>query len=174
MRDWIPISTSPKGRLVLAAISAFGSLPYEAVTVGGLSTEAKVTTGALYHHFGSKLGLYDFVRTDIERRLLDRMEGAIAASEDKVDRSASIRVALLIGFDFAVQEGFLHILGTRPAGGENDPLAEMLGKAAAFASPALGPVLAAAWRAALLAVADGAEPQHARSALLALEIREPS
>jgi AcrR family transcriptional regulator len=37
-------------------------------------------TGALYHHFGSKLGLYDLMRDDVERRLLDRMEGAIAAS----------------------------------------------------------------------------------------------
>ena len=50
--------------------------PFDEVTVGELADAAKVTTGALYHHFGSKFGLYAFVRNDVEQRLLDRMEGA--------------------------------------------------------------------------------------------------
>ena len=75
MREWIPVSTSPKGRLALSAIEEFGARPFDEVTVAELATAAKVTTGALYHHFGSKLGLYAFVREDVERRLLDRMEG---------------------------------------------------------------------------------------------------
>ena len=80
MREWIPVSTSPKGRLALSAVKEFGARPFDEVTVAELATAAKVTTGALYHHFGSKLGLYAFVREDVERRLLDRMEGAVAAS----------------------------------------------------------------------------------------------
>ena len=80
MREWIPVSTSPKGRLALAAVREFGARPFDEVTVGELAAAADVTTGALYHHFGSKLGLYAFVRDDVEQRLLDRMEGAIAAS----------------------------------------------------------------------------------------------
>ena len=68
MREWIPISTSPKGRLALAAVKEFGARPFDEVTVGELAAAAKVTTGALYHHFGSKLGLYGFVREDVERR----------------------------------------------------------------------------------------------------------
>ena len=82
MREWIPVSTSPKGRLALAAVRAFGARPFDEVTVGELAAAAKVTTGTIYHHFGSKLGLYVFVREDIEGRLLDRMEGAVAASGD--------------------------------------------------------------------------------------------
>jgi hypothetical protein len=35
-------------------------------------------------------------------------------------------------------------------------------------------VLAAAWRAALTAVAEGSEPQQARAALLAFEFQIPS
>jgi hypothetical protein len=54
------------------------------------------------------------VRYDVERRLLDRMEGAIAASAP-LDRSAAVMAALVIGFDFAVREGFLRILGDPPA-----------------------------------------------------------
>ena len=172
MREWIPVSTSPKGRLALAAVKEFGARPFDEVTVGELASAANVTTGALYHHFGSKLGLYDFVRGDVERRLLDRMEGAIAASAP-ADRSAAVRAALLVGFDFAVGEGFLRILGDPPAGAERDRLAQMLSTSTAEGSPVLGRVLASAWRAALAAVAEGSEPDQARAALLALELRIP-
>ena len=172
MREWIPVSTSPKGRLALAAVKQFGARPFDQVTVGDLASAAEVTTGAMYHHFGSKLGLYEFVREDVERRLLDRMEGAVAAGNE-TDRSGAVQAALLVGFDFAVREGFLRILGAPPAGTEQDRLAELLKDSTAKASPVLGPVLAAAWRAGLVAVAEGAKPQQARAALLALEIRAP-
>jgi AcrR family transcriptional regulator len=118
-----------------------------------------VTTGALYHHFESKLGLYAFVRADVEQRLLDRMEGALAAS-------APITAALLVGFDFAVREQFLRILGDPPVGA-GDRLAGLLGDAT---TPVIGRVLATAWRAALSAVADGAEPEEARAAVAALRL----
>ena len=170
MREWIPVSTSPKGRLALVAVREFGSRPFDEVTVGELAAAADVTTGALYHHFGSKLGLYDFVRADVERRLLDRMEGAMAASAPS-DRPAAVMAAMLIGFDFAVREGFLRILGDPPAGAEHDRLTDMLTASTAPASPVLGSVLTAAWRAALVAVARGAAPQDARAALTALEFR---
>lgn len=174
MREWIPVSTSPKGRLALAAVKEFGARPFDEVTVGELASAANVTTGAIYHHFGSKLGLYLFVRADVDRRLLDRMEGAIAASALTSDRSAAVTAALLVGFDFAVGEGFLRILGHPPAGTERDRLAQMLSASTDPASRVLGRVLAAAWRAALGAVADGSDLQQARTALLALEIRIPS
>jgi AcrR family transcriptional regulator len=171
MHEWVPISTSPKGRLALAAVKEFGARPFDEVTVGELAASAKVTTGAIYHHFGSKLGLYSFVRRDVDQRLLDRMEGAIAAAGEEADRSAAVTAALLVGFDFAVHENFLHILGAPPAGAEGDRLAVMLSAATAPASPVLGRLLAAAWRAALVAVAEGSEPRQARAALVAFELR---
>lgn len=173
MREWIPVSTSPRGRLVLAAVKEFGARPFDEVTVAELAAAAKVTTGALYHHFGSKLGLYTFVREDVERRLLDRMEGAVAASGPESDRSAAVTSALLVGLDFAVREGFLRILGDPPAGTEHDRLAEMLSQNAVPAAPLVGRVLAAAWRAALAAIAEGAEPEHARAAIAALRLHLP-
>ena len=174
MREWIPVSTSAKGRLALAAVKQFGARPFGEVTVGELAASAQVTTGALYHHFASKLGLYAFVRADVEQRLLDRMEGAVAASGPERGRSAALTAALLVGFDFAVREGFLHILGAPPPGTERDRLAEMLRANTAPASPVLGRVLAAAWRAAVLAVADGGEPEQARAALRSLECHIPT
>ena len=174
VRNWIPVSTSPKGRLALTAVKEFGERPFDEVTVGELAAAAKVTTGALYHHFGSKLGLYAFVRDDVEQRLLDRMEGAVAATSGESDRAAAVKAALVVGLDFAVREGFLRILGDPPAGAEHDRLAEMLSASTAPASPLLGRVLAAAWRAALAAVAEGSEPDQARAALLAIELEIPS
>jgi AcrR family transcriptional regulator len=173
VREWIPVSTSPKGRLALAAVTEFGARPFDEVTVVELSSAAEVTTGALYHHFGNKLGLYTFVRADVERRLLDRMEGAVAAAGQGSDRSAAVTSALLVGFDFAVREGFLRILGDPPAGTDRDRLAELLSGSAGPAAPLLGRVLAAAWRAALAAVADGAEPAQARAAIAALRVHLP-
>lgn len=171
MREWIPVSTSPKGRLVLAAVKEFGACPYGEVMVAELVAAAKVTTGTLYHHFGSKLGLYAFVRGDVERRLLDRMEGAVAARES--DRAAAVTSALLVGLDFAVREDFLRILGDPPPGTNHDRLAEMLSQSAVPTAPLLGRVLAAAWRAALSAIAEGAEPEQARAAIAALRVHLP-
>jgi AcrR family transcriptional regulator len=172
VREWIPVSTSPRGRLALAAVKEFGARPFDEVTVAELAATAKVTTGALYHHFGSKLGLYAFVREDVERRLLDRMEGAMAATGPQSNHSAAVTSALLVGLDFAVREGFLRILGDPPAGTEPDRLAEMLSQNVP-PTPLLGRVLAAAWRAALAAIAEGAEPEHARGAIAALRLHSP-
>lgn len=159
---------------MLAAVKEFGARPYDEVTVAELAAAAKVTTGALYHHFGSKLGLYAFVRADVERRLLDRMEGARAACGPESDHSAAVTSALLVGLDFAVREGFLRILGDPPAGTEHDRLAEMLGRSTVPAAPVLGRMIAAAWRAALAAIAEGAEPEHARAAVAALRLHLPA
>jgi AcrR family transcriptional regulator len=158
---------------VLAAVKEFGARPFDEVTVAELAAAAKVTTGALYHHFGSKLGLYAFVREDVERRLLDRMEGAVAATGLESDRSAAVTSALLVGLDFAVRENFLRILGDPPPDTVHDRLAEMLSHSAAPSAPLLGQVLAAAWRAALAAIAEGAEPEHARAAIAALRLHPP-
>lgn len=167
MREWIPISTSPKGRLALAAVSQFGAKSFDDVTVGELAAAANLTTGAIYHHFGSKLGLYAFVRADVEQRLLDRMAGALAVGAD--DRGGAVTAALLVGLDFAIRERFSHLLGSPPTNDAHDRLAELLVTATPD-SPMLGRILAAAWREAVRAVADGAMPEHARSALRALRI----
>ena len=125
MREWIPVSTSPKGRLALRALEDFGRRPFQDVTVGELAAGAGVTTGALYHHFDNKLGLYSFVRDEAERRLLDRMEGAASArAGDGV--TAALLGALTVGFDFAVGQGFVRLLGEAHPARDLDPVADML------------------------------------------------
>ena len=76
------------------ALAEFGARGYGGVSVIELAAGAGVTTGSLYHHFGSKLGLYTFVRDDVERRALDRMEGASGArSGDGLAVAISVGIA---------------------------------------------------------------------------------
>lgn len=171
MREWIPISTSPKGRLALRALEDFGSRPFQDVTVGELSAGAGVTTGSLYHHFDSKLGLYSFVRDEAERRLLDRMEGAASARAGDGVRAA-LMGALIVGFDFAAGQGFVRLLGEPHPARDLDPVADLLAEISHSGPVPIGRVLAAAWRAALMAVAEGASPARARVALELLSMDE--
>lgn len=165
VREWVPVSTSPRGRLALAAVRAFGSRPFDEVTVGELAAAAGVTTGALYHHFDSKLGLYRFVRDDVERRLLDRMEGAVAAG---TAGPGTVTAALVVGFDFAVAQGFSRLLGDPAPGPGEDAVVALLTRISEPAPAPLGRVLAAAWRAALVAVAEGVPADQARDVLRSL------
>src|SRR5918992_756927 len=119
MREWIPTPSSAKGRLVLAALEAFGRDGYDAVSVADLARAAETTTGPLYHHFESKLGLYAFVRGDVERRVLDRLEGGFAVGAEPSE-------ALVAGYDYVARAGFARMLSEpHPAGGP-DPVAALL------------------------------------------------
>lgn len=170
VHEWIPTSGSARGRLVRAALVAFGVRPYDDVGVAELAAEADTTTGPLYHHFGNKLGLYTTVRDDVERRVVDRVEGFLAA-RDSADRSA-IMGALAAAFDYLVRADLAAMLAqSRPSGGQDlvvDALTQVLGSG----QEPLAKVLAAAWRAALTLVVDGGDPGDARAALAALTLAD--
>jgi AcrR family transcriptional regulator len=159
VREWVPVPSSVKGRLVHAAVDAFAANGFAAVGVSDLAAKAGVTTGSLYHHFGSKLGLYTVVRDDVERRVIDRMAGAAAARDDE-----PVRAALLVAFDYAAEQGFSAMLAEnhpeRPVG----PIERFLSELVDPGTP-LAKLLTAAWQAALEAVADGTPVRRARDAL---------
>jgi AcrR family transcriptional regulator len=169
VREWIPVSSSTKGRLAVRALEEFGRRGFEQVGVGDLASAAGVTTGSLYHHFGTKLGLYEFVRNEAERRLLDRMEGAAAAREGATPAEA-LRSALLVGFDFATGHEFTRLLGEAHPTREREPVAELLGRICDRGRTPIGRMLAAAWREALIAVAAGSPVRRAREALAAIAL----
>lgn len=148
------------------AVREFGCRAFEDVTVGELAADAAVTTGALYHHFHSKLGLYLFVRRDVERRLLDRMEGAVAGAG-----ADPLGTALLVGFDFAVGQSFVRLLSEASPSDDEDPLAELLTRLGHPAPAPIGGMLASTWRAALSWVADGGSVEQARLAVRAITLR---
>ena len=162
MQDWIPVPGSVKARLVEAAIHQFETSGYEAANVTDLAAKAGVTTGALYHHFDSKLGLYLVVREEMERRIADRMTGAAAASGTG---RAAARAAMLVAFDAAVHFGVCRILAEPVPVPRADPVEATLRPLLPKRLRAAGAVLAAAWRAALLSVADGMPSTTARASL---------
>jgi AcrR family transcriptional regulator len=164
--EWIPIPGSVKARLIEAAIHQFELAGYEAVNVVDLAAKASVTTGALYHHFDSKLGLYLVVREEMEKRIVERMEGAAAASGGRGRRA--VRVALLVAFDAAVRFTVCRILGEQPPVERDDPVAAVLRPMLTKRLAPAASMLAAAWRAALLAVADGTPASAARASLVYL------
>jgi AcrR family transcriptional regulator len=173
MPDWVPVATSARGRLTIAALEAFGKLGYDAVNVVELAAQARVTTGSLYHHFGSKAGLYAFVRRDVEQRILDRMEGAAAvvAAEGP---ARVVRATLLVAFDYATAQGFARLLGEPNPGADGDPIEALLARLVGPRRRALAPLVAATWRAALLMVASGTPVAIARQALAAFGVDEDS
>lgn len=163
MQEWIPVPGSAKARLIEAAMHHFEQAGFEAATVTELASKAGVTTGSLYHHFGSKLGLYTVVRDDLEKRITDRMEGA-AETVGAPGRDAA-RAALLVAFDATVRFGVCRLLGEAPLGDQPDrvrtALTTMLPDGVSLAAV----LLVASWRSALLEVADGTPAATVRAAL---------
>jgi AcrR family transcriptional regulator len=159
MREWVPVPGTAKARLVEAAIHHFETAGYDGVNVTELAAKADVTTGSLYHHFESKLGLYLVVREEMERRVVDRMTGAAAAADEPVS------AALLVAFDAAVHFGVCRILAEPLPVPREDPIADSLRSLLPKRLRAAPAIFAASWRAALRAVADGVPSSTARASL---------
>jgi len=157
MHDWIPVPGTTKARLVDAALREFALRGFEPVAVTEIAGVAGVTVGSLYHHFGSKSGLYDLVRTDVERRLLDRMEGAWSATSHLAD-------AVAVGFDYLVAAGYTRLLAERHPDGTDDAVERFVLARLEPADAPFGALLAAAWRAALAIAPEN--PGSARAALI--------
>jgi AcrR family transcriptional regulator len=146
---------------VLRALEEFSAQPFEDVNVVALCAAADVTTGTLYHHFETKLGLYEVVRGEVERRTVDRIAGALAARAEEPSAAAA-RAALLVGFDYVVSTGRARLLSAPVPAGREDLIEAALG---AVLNGAAARLWLAAWRAALLCTVDGFSVKTARAAL---------
>jgi AcrR family transcriptional regulator len=79
--------------LLRAGREGFGTRGYEAVGLEGLAAEAGVTTGAIYHHFAGKKGLFLAVAEQIEGELL---ASAAAVADDDPWRRLGKAFATLV------------------------------------------------------------------------------
>ena len=154
MRAWLPVPGTTTGRLVEAALDLFGADGYDAVSVAAIAARAGVTTGPLYHHFKNKAGLYGLVRTDVEQRVRDRIETAAALRP--VRSTADLVPVLMTGYDYLVTARLTRLLAEDlPAGAGTPDAVEQAVDRLLPATPPLGFLVAAAWRAALWRAGDG-------------------
>lgn len=73
-------SAVTRAKLLGAARAAFADLGYAATTNRVVAEGAGVTTGAMYHYFGSKLDLYLAVHEDVETLVMERLRAAIGGA----------------------------------------------------------------------------------------------
>lgn len=93
--------------LVRAGRQIFGRKGYAGAGVEELAARARVTTGALYHHFGSKRGLFQAVAEHLEQELLaqaialgneyaDPWEGLVAGFDEMLDAAMAPEVRQIV------------------------------------------------------------------------------
>src|SRR3954454_13445504 len=68
--------------LIGAALDLFTERGYAAVGTEEIVTRAKVTRGALYHHFADKRDLFRAVHERVEAELIERIASTMEATED--------------------------------------------------------------------------------------------
>lgn len=72
-------SGATRSRLLRIARRLFSERGYAGVSTEEIVREARVTRGALYHHFGDKRDLFRTVHENVERELAERIGSELAA-----------------------------------------------------------------------------------------------
>ena len=80
-------SASTKKSLVKAAESLFTAGGYAATSLDAIVADAKVTKGALYHHYSGKQALFEAVFADVEERAARQIEKAVKGVQDPWEKS---------------------------------------------------------------------------------------
>lgn len=78
-------SDATAARVLETARALFTEHGYAGVGLEGLAARAGVTRGAVYHHFGSKLGLFEAVVAAAQRSVADAIERSADAASDPWD-----------------------------------------------------------------------------------------
>jgi AcrR family transcriptional regulator len=77
-----------RAALVTAARKLFGKQGFSEASVDDIAREARVTTGALYHHFATKTALFQAVFEQLHEVSLALSAAAAAGGRDDLDRLA--------------------------------------------------------------------------------------
>jgi AcrR family transcriptional regulator len=86
-----------RAALVAAGRRLFGRDGYAATSVEDVAREARVTTGALYHHFPNKTALFETVFEGVHAEMLGASGRAAAGASDEIE-------ALTLGFEAFLDE----------------------------------------------------------------------
>lgn len=100
-------SDSTRLALIAHARQMFSSAGYSDVSLDALARHAKVTKGALYHHFKSKRDLYRAVVEAMEQDLVQMLEAAAATTSSPEERLRSYCRTYL---DACLDRGYARLL----------------------------------------------------------------
>jgi AcrR family transcriptional regulator len=78
-----------RAALVTAGRQLFGTHGFAATSVEDIAREARVTTGALYHHFPTKAAVFEAVFEQLHGELLDASAAAAVGASDAVELLAA-------------------------------------------------------------------------------------
>ncbi len=95
-------SAQTQAALLAAGRKLFGARGFEMTAVGDLCAEAGVTTGALYHHYRDKTGLFAAVAEALDAGLVRH---AIAARTQAATKAHDPWQSFLIGVDALLEAG---------------------------------------------------------------------
>lgn len=83
-------------RLLAAALAVFVRCGYEGASLDDIAEAAGVTKGSIFHHFGSKAGIYNTLVAESSGRYVDIVEGIFAARAPARDTLRRILAAPLV------------------------------------------------------------------------------
>jgi len=86
-----------RAALLAAGRRLFGQQGFAATSVEDVAREARVTTGALYHHFPNKTALFETVFEGVHAEMLEASARAAAGATDALE-------ALSLGFEAFLEE----------------------------------------------------------------------
>jgi AcrR family transcriptional regulator len=78
-------STASMQALLGVARSAFGANGYAATSLDAIAAEARMTKGAVYHHFGGKEALFEAVFRQEHRRMLEIVVAKSRGAADPIE-----------------------------------------------------------------------------------------
>lgn len=93
--------------MIAAGRAAFAQHGFADASLDAIVQDAQVTTGALYHHFGNKKGLFQAVAESIEQQLLERISAALT---DDMSGWDQLEMAMHLTFALCADSGIHRIL----------------------------------------------------------------
>lgn len=102
-------SESTRSALVDSAVELFTKRGYAGTSLDEVAKRARVTKGALYHHFSGKQALFEAAFAKVESRVFGRLEEIVAGPETPWDRALSgLREFISACLDPAYQRIAIH------------------------------------------------------------------
>jgi AcrR family transcriptional regulator len=102
-------SESTRSALVDSAIDLFTKRGYAGTSLDEITRRARVTKGALYHHFSGKQALFEAAFEKVESRVIGRLEEIARAPEPPWDRALhGLRAFIAACLDPAYQRIVVH------------------------------------------------------------------